>query len=50
MDDYMEVDFKTYCDKCRYKEKKEYEDPCTDCLELGMLQGTRVPYYYEERE
>lgn len=46
MDNYLEVDFKTYCEKCIHREKKDFEDPCNECLEVGMREGTRVPEQY----
>lgn len=48
MDNYLEVDFKTYCEKCIHREKKDFEDPCNECLEVGMRESTRVPEQYSE--
>lgn len=41
--EYMEVDFEKYCKTCKYKDNKEWEDPCNECLEYGMRSQTRVP-------
>ena len=46
MDEFLEVDFKTYCAKCKYRDKKEFEDPCNECMEVGMREQTRVPEKY----
>lgn len=48
MDNYLEVDFKTYCETCENKAKKDFEDPCNECLEVGMRESTRVPEKYVE--
>jgi hypothetical protein len=48
MDEFLEVDFKTYCAKCKYRDKKEFEDPCNECMEVGMREQTRVPEKYVE--
>lgn len=50
MDDYKEVNFSKYCDLCVYREKKDYESPCNECLEEGMREGTEKPLYFEERK
>jgi hypothetical protein len=43
------VDFKTYCNKCKYRDYKEGQDPCNDCLDNGGREGTTKPQYFEER-
>lgn len=48
MEEYLEVDFRTYCASCKYRDKKEFEDPCNECLEVGMRENTRVPEKYVE--
>lgn len=48
MDEFLEVDFKTYCETCKYRAKEEFEDPCNECLEVGMRENTRVPEKYVE--
>ena len=45
-----ETDFYTYCKKCKYEKKKEFEDPCNECLEVGMREGTAVPEKFKEKE
>lgn len=44
-----EVRFDIYCKKCKHERKKDYEDPCNDCLEVGMREGTEKPEKWEER-
>ena len=43
-----EVRFNKYCKKCRWDDRNEVYDPCNDCLEISMREGTEKPYYYEE--
>ena len=47
---YMEVDFKTYCAKCKYKNTAEVMDPCNECLDYPMNENSRVPIKYKEAD
>lgn len=42
-----EVRFDIYCGKCKYSARDEAKDPCNECLEVGMRDGTHVPEYWE---
>ena len=44
------VDFKKYCESCKYKDKKDIEDPCNECLEHAVNEHTDKPFMYEEEE
>lgn len=44
-----EVNFKKYCDICKHRKKLEFEDPCNECLEVGMRDETEKPEYFEEK-
>ena len=46
--DLKQVRFDKYCKLCRWDEKKEAYDPCNNCLEIGMREGTEKPEYFEE--
>lgn len=46
---YKFVDFKKYCKLCKHEKKDEKLDPCNECLEVGMREGTSKPEYYEEK-
>ena len=46
----MIVDFKTYCESCKYKDKKDYEDPCNECLDYGTNENSRKPVKYEVKK
>lgn len=43
-----EVYFGTYCDKCTYYNKQEYEDPCDECLNTPMNEYSHRPVCFEE--
>lgn len=43
-------DFYTYCKKCKYKDLDEVLDPCNECLDIGAIEGTRVPLKFEPKE
>lgn len=47
---YKEVDFKTYCKTCEYKDLKEKFDPCNDCLAEPMNANSDKPIYWKEAE
>ena len=43
------VDFYKYCQKCQYRDHNEEDDPCWDCLAVGVtLNG--VPDRYKAKE
>lgn len=44
------VDFKKYCETCKYKDLKEVEDPCNECLDNPTNVNTHKPMYYKEEE
>ena len=53
MDDisgYKEVDFKKYCEKCKSKDIKDWDEPCSECICSGMRLGTEVPLHYDGPE
>lgn len=44
------VDFNTYCQNCKFKDKKDHEDPCDTCLSMPTNTNSRKPYYFEQRK
>ena len=46
--EFKEVDFKTYCATCKHKGLEETKDPCNECLETGMREGTFKPEKWED--
>lgn len=47
---YKEVRFDMYCDSCLFKDKKDFEDPCNECLDTPYNEHTRKPINYKEQE
>ena len=45
----MIVDFKKYCELCEYKDKREYEDPCNECLDYGTNENSQKPVCFKEK-
>ena len=44
------VDFKKYCETCKYKDVKEVKDPCNDCLDNPVNDDSKKPVCWEEVE
>lgn len=49
IENWKEVDFKTYCPKCKYKKLEETEDPCNECLTEGARVNTKKPLRFKEK-
>ena len=47
---HKEVKFDKYCKACKYEKLSEVKDPCNECLEYGMREGTEKPLYFEEKK
>jgi hypothetical protein len=48
--EYQEVKFHKYCPKCKYKDLKDTESPCCECMEEPINQYTDRPVKFEEKE
>ena len=44
-----EVDFQTYCAKCKFKDLKEDETPCDECLNNPVNVYSHKPVKFEEK-
>lgn len=44
------VDFNIYCQKCKYKDKEDWKDPCHTCLSIPMNYNSRKPVNFEEKD
>lgn len=44
-----EVDFGTYCIKCKHFKKQEWKEPCNDCLAHAVNQYTDKPVHWEDK-
>lgn len=45
----VEVRFDIFCKKCKHGPLNEVKDPCNECLEYGMREGTEKPLCFEEK-
>lgn len=45
-----EVRFDIYCKSCVYKNLKETDDPCNDCLDHPSNSNTAKPVWYRGKE
>lgn len=43
---FKEVDFTTYCPKCKYEDVEDIKDPCNECLDYPMNENTVKPVNY----
>jgi len=44
------VEFEKWCAKCAYKNKKEEEDPCWDCLVTPVNEDSHKPVMFKDVE
>lgn len=42
-----EVRFDRYCKLCKHRDLEESKDPCNECLETPMRDGSVKPEHYE---
>mgnify|MGYP005610237461 FL=1 len=48
-DNYKEVRFDIYCDKCEYCDTEEAEEPCRECLQNPVNQYSLKPIKFKEK-
>lgn len=48
-ENYKEVYFDQYCKTCKYKDTKETDDPCNECLYEPMNLYSHKPVKWEEK-
>ena len=48
-ENYKEVYFDQYCKTCKYKDMKETDDPCDECLYEPMNLYSHKPVKWEEK-
>lgn len=44
-----EVYFDKYCRNCTHESKKDFEDPCNDCLDNPSNINSHKPVNYEDK-
>lgn len=47
---YKEVYFGEYCKSCKFKDKKEDETPCDECLAEPVNLNSHKPVKYEKKD
>lgn len=47
--DYKEVRFDVWCQKCIHEKKKETEEPCDECLECGCNWNSTRPVHFKKK-
>lgn len=50
MNNTKEVDFLTYCPKCKHYNKLDYEEPCNECLKQGFMIDSHKPLNFKQKE
>ena len=45
-----EVYFDYYCEKCKHYSKKEWDEPCNECLAVPANVHSHKPVNYEAKE
>lgn len=45
-----EVYFNEYCDKCKYLETDDGEDPCNECLTNTVNTNSHKPINFKEKK
>lgn len=48
-DNWKEVDFHSYCPKCKNNDTKEVDEPCNECLTCGARLNTKEPINFEKK-
>ena len=49
-DNYKEVYFDEYCETCKYKDLKESDDPCDECLAEPARVYSHKPLMYKAKD
>lgn len=47
---YREVRFDKYCETCKYKDKKDTDEPCDGCLENTVNLDSEKPVNWAKKE
>ena len=47
--EYKEVYFHKYCEKCKYKDVDDVKDPCNECLDEPANLYSHKPVKFEEK-
>lgn len=44
------VEFDEFCEKCEHKDLEQFKEPCNECLENPVQEGTIKPLNFKEKE
>lgn len=44
------VEFEKWCNKCKYEDISELDDPCFDCISEPVNEDSRKPVKFEEKK
>ena len=44
------VDFQKWCPTCKYRDMKDIEEPCTNCLEHAVNANSTKPIMWKEKD
>ena len=44
----QEVYFDEYCQTCKYKNVKDHDDPCNECLDNPTNKHSNIPINWED--
>lgn len=48
--EYKEVYFNQYCQKCKHHELKDEQEPCNECLDYPINLYSHKPVKFEDKE
>lgn len=48
--DNKEIDYGSYCGKCKYEKMKDHQDPCEECLTIFFREHSTKPVKFEPKE
>ena len=48
--EFKEVYFHEYCEKCKHKDVKEKDEPCRECLDNPINSYSHKPVKFEVKE
>lgn len=49
-DNMKEVRYDIYCERCKYHDLPETDDPCDECMKEPMNWGSEKPCMYSENK
>ena len=48
--DWFEVYFDQFCRECKHNDKKATDEPCFECLENPVNEGSHKPINFEKKD